>query len=208
MLRFLKGVKTSDEKIHLYIFSCWLILFYGIVEANIINHIYDKKSILRDEVRMLKEKECNSNRGFTLIELIVVIAIILILAGSLLPIVSTSKEEAKQVKAEADLDVIRSAAYMLHSDTNAWPKADCVTGPFGGGSCWDGQDLVEDTSGFPNWSGPYISVWQLDPWEYYYRVYDESLATSSKLFAQSFGPDQTDNGCSNDDICVQITSQD
>jgi len=57
----------------------------------------------------------NKRAGFTLVELIVVIAIIGLLAGVLLPALSSSRTTAKKTQARAEMDQIEVAweAYLL-----------------------------------------------------------------------------------------------
>jgi len=61
------------------------------------------------------------NNSFTLIELLVVIAIVAILAGAMVPMVSVTREDARQTKVLAELDAIKAAAFLLHHDTGQWP---------------------------------------------------------------------------------------
>jgi len=66
----------------------------------------------------------NHPRGFTLIEIVVVIAIIAVLAGILTPIVSKYIKESKAARALADLKRIHAALGAFYSDRNLkgiWP---------------------------------------------------------------------------------------
>jgi len=90
-------------------------------------------------------------QGFTLLELILVIAIIVVLAGAMLPVFNITRQEAKVAKATADLDNIKTAAIMYKGDTNTWPP----TGTAGLG-------LVSNNS-VAGWDGPYLTEWGNDP---------------------------------------------
>ena len=57
------------------------------------------------------------NRGFTLIEVIVVAAIIAILAGILVPMIFNQIDEAKKTRAQADCKTISTAILMFRKDT-------------------------------------------------------------------------------------------
>lgn len=61
------------------------------------------------------------NRGFTLIEVIVVAAIIAILAGILVPMIFNQIDEAKNARAQADCKSISSAILLFRRDTGKWP---------------------------------------------------------------------------------------
>lgn len=61
-------------------------------------------------------------RGFTLIELMIVMAIISIMASLLIPQFSTSIARAKDVKLKADLATLDSAIMMYYVDKGVYPK--------------------------------------------------------------------------------------
>ena len=67
-------------------------------------------------------------RGFTLVELLVVISIIAILMGLLIPAISLVKERAKQAKARTQLAQVQ-AALKIYKDVNGiYPEVD-YSGP-------------------------------------------------------------------------------
>lgn len=59
--------------------------------------------------------------GFTLVELLVVVAIVGILAGLAIPNMRTVMMRARATEVAADLDVVRVAAVQYHADSNSWP---------------------------------------------------------------------------------------
>lgn len=61
------------------------------------------------------------NKGFTLIELLVVITIMGILMGILLVSYQGARVSARDGKRKADLEQIRSALQMYHSDCGVYP---------------------------------------------------------------------------------------
>jgi len=137
-------------------------------------------------------------KGFTLLELLIVITILAILAGAMMPIFSTSRSTAESAKASADLDAIKSAAIMMHYDASAWP-IDAVDG-----SCFitNVTGCVNSTAG-GSWKGPYMASWEKDPWGNYYRIYNGS---SNYLYAASNGTNKVFDNCAANDTCILITA--
>src|SRR5438552_1803321 len=60
-------------------------------------------------------------RGFTLLELLVAIAVIGILVGLLIPVIGSARESARRSKAKTDLLQIVSALNSFNSDYQAYP---------------------------------------------------------------------------------------
>jgi len=83
-------------------------------------------------------------KGFTLIELIVVIAIIAIMGAVIAPNAFKSIEKAKIASTVQDLNSIKTAAAAYFTDTSAWPTA--------------AENLTAD-SGLSGWDGPYLDKW-------------------------------------------------
>lgn len=63
-----------------------------------------------------------NNKGFTLVELLVVIAIIGILAVLAVPALFKNIEKGKIADLEADISAIRSAALSVYADTSVMPQ--------------------------------------------------------------------------------------
>ncbi len=63
----------------------------------------------------------NKRKGFTLIEIIVVIACIALLAGILAPLVFKNIEDARIAKARSDIKAIAAGMTQFYSDVGSWP---------------------------------------------------------------------------------------
>ena len=59
--------------------------------------------------------------GFTLVELVVVVAVVSILARIALPSVEEAIARARAAAAVGDVEVVRTAAANYHARTNQWP---------------------------------------------------------------------------------------
>lgn len=109
--------------------------------------------------------------GFTLIEIMVVVAIIAILGAAVVPKIMARPDEARRVRATTDIAKISQALEMYKLDNFSYPSTDQGL-----------QALVQKPTGDPepaNWSdGGYLQSMPKDPWgrEYVYVSPGESGA--------------------------------
>ncbi len=169
----------------------------------------------------------SASRGFTIIELLVVVAIIGILATVVLTNFKGAQTRARISRAESALQNIEKAIVKMSIDVEKWPNG-CTVGiqsnpevdvsldtaglaeipPVGYvdvGCDWTNGDLA-------NWSGPYISADDLsDPWsknylfdpDYYpWQSCSSKTALSVTSVVVSHGPDGVQYTC--DDIYRKI----
>ena len=145
-------------------------------------------------------------RGFTLIELMVSMAIVAILVAISVPAYSEFKEKAKI--AQADLKNLQSAIQVLATDTDQWPGPNPV-GIVANGEVWDlnspsGGIIVAGS--FPNWRGPYLPAIKKDPWgnDYFFDP-DYEIAGVNYPVVGSFGPNKLGpNVYDSDDIYIVL----
>ena len=71
----------------------------------------------------MKGKEGNK-KGFTLVEVVVAIAVVALLAGILVPLISKNIEDSKKARAKNEAVVIAAAIGSLYKDVGWWPTTD------------------------------------------------------------------------------------
>jgi general secretion pathway protein G len=102
------------------------------------------------------------SRGFTLLELLVVIVIIGLLAGYVAPRYFSQVGKSEMQVARAQIEAIEKALDQYRLDTRRYPTLE------------QGLDVLTNRpANEPNWSGPYLKkAVPADPWgrAYVYRV--------------------------------------
>lgn len=154
--------------------------------------------------------------GFTLIEVIVVAAIIAILAGILVPMIFSQVEESRTSKAKGDAKSIQTAIQMFKKDVGKWPYyTDNTPGaPVTCSFLHTGTDAQVPTlsAGFDDttsvaladqlesnkfgyvatmWKGPYLTENTLDPWGKAYVINAGNFDSNPPeiVWVMSAGPD-------------------
>lgn len=159
----------------------------------------------------------NGAAGFTLIEVIVIVAILAILAGILVPMIFNQIDDAKLARAEADCKSISSAILAFRKDVGVWPNhsgagcgentqlligdgtlpAELAAMAFQTASPINFQNVLSiDDEGCYNatkYKGPYMSNVKADPWGYAYVLAANNFVAGSTdpVFVFSAGPNGT-----------------
>ena len=91
--------------------------------------------------------------GFTLVELLLVLAILTILAGLVLPKFAGRTEQARQTAAQSQIATFKTALDAFEVDNGYYPRGNNGL-----------LDLVQKPADAQNWRGPYLESIPLDPW--------------------------------------------
>jgi prepilin-type N-terminal cleavage/methylation domain-containing protein len=121
--------------------------------------IHDHSSVLTSHIRPLPAAPkargltsdlCRLSSGFTLIEVLVVIAMIAILAGLLYPAINGAQKQAKKVQAKNDLTQIVTAVNAFYTEYGRYPTAattDAAATYGPGGSVTENGSLFNELRG-------------------------------------------------------------
>ncbi|MBI1884504.1 MAG: type II secretion system protein GspG [Chlamydiae bacterium] len=141
-----------------------------------------KFSFLDGEMRFYK-------RGFTVIEMLVVISVIAILASIILPALNSAQKKAKITKTQSMIDSITTAFKQYRTDFGAYPLDDTIPNVSGGSptsaECiyyYSAASFVAGENADEITAGPYME----------YRQKDEGTSTQSA--------DMDGDGASDDSI--------
>jgi len=165
--------------------------------------------ILYDSIMNMKEDHFLL-RGFTLIEILVVIAIIGILASVVLTSLDSARAKAETISVISEIDGLKKAMEILYQDTLYYPNATpsfCrtvlpVNNEIDLNATSSG--LTANGLGWLNWNGPYIQN-AIDIWDTSYYLdedYDCTAAVegckgetiSNISVIVSCGPDRDNSG--------------
>ncbi len=130
-------------------------------------------------IRMHRKMHNNGQRGFTLVELLLVLVILALIAGLVLPGIIGKAESAKAKAASSQISRISMSVESFYLDTGSTPSSL--------------DQLVNEPSGVSGWNGPYIKNSLLkDPWgqDYKFRVPGEH----GDFDIWSFGADRQQGG--------------
>lgn len=136
-------------------------------------HPHGLKPLPKSQFKNPKSKMAH---GFTLVEIMLVVAIIGILAALVIPKIAGKSEEARETAAQADIKGgIKTALDEFNVDTGFYPQSL--------------QDLIQKPRNARVWHGPYLDQLPMDPWNnaYLYSYPGKHNAGGYDLW--SAGPD-------------------
>jgi general secretion pathway protein G len=125
-----------------------------------------------------KRNQTQRRHGFTLVEMLLVVAIIGILAALVIPKIAGTSEHSREVAAAADIHGgIKTALDHYEIDCGFYPRSL--------------NDLLVQPGDAKNWRGPYLDGTQLpvDPWGNPYVYYYPGKRNANGYDLFSVGPD-------------------
>jgi len=129
------------------------------------------------------------NKGFTLIELMLVVIIIGVLVSMVMPRLTGRTQQAKIAAAKADIEAnVALALDLFEVDNGRYPSSE------------EGLEaLLKEPSSVENWNGPYLKKKKkpADPWGNPYIYKSPGTHNMQDYDLQSYGPDGVE---SEDDI--------
>lgn len=136
---------------------------------------------------MLNRKLNNKKRGFTLVELLIVIVILAVLAAIAIPRFMDSGTRSKEASLKSDLKLVRNAIELFHNDTGAWPAATSdlavTTAPTAGKDNAGAAKTIN--SG--DYKGPYMQTVPTDPVSGSALTYSTTSPTVGKVSSSASG---------------------
>lgn len=142
--------------------------------------IMTTEKIMRKNVLSFQSKQ-PSSRGFTLIEIMIVVAILGILAAIIVPKIMSRPEQARLVKAKQDVLELQNAFDLYKLDNGFYPSTQQGI-----------QALVMQPISPPtpqNWKpGGYISRNPIDPWGRPYQYLNPGTHNPTGIDVFSYGP--------------------
>ena len=136
---------------------------------------------------MTRRPHIHRARGFTLLELLVVILIIGLLTGIVAPRLLAQVNRSEATAAKAQIDALATAVVAYRIDMGRLPSQDQGL-----------KALIEVPGGDPRWKGPYLSgAIPLDPWGAAYQ-YRNPGRRGGDFDIVSLGRDRANGGAGDD----------
>jgi len=121
-------------------------------------------------------------RGFTLIEIMVVVIVIALMGAMIAPTLFKKVEQAEKTRVAQDLRTIESALKFYRLDNYSYPTQALGL-----------EALVTQPGGQDRWNGPYLEKLPKDPWGRFYR-YANPGSHGREIEVYTLGADDVEGG--------------
>jgi len=137
-------------------------------------------------MKITPSRSARQSRGFTLIELMIVVVILGLLATIIMPRILDRPEQARRVKAKADIRSIQSMLALFKTDTKRFPTTS------------EGLQALVTNPGLDGYSREgYLDEVPTDPWGNRYAYICPGLH-GKDYDLESYGKDGEDGGVDDD----------
>jgi general secretion pathway protein G len=131
---------------------------------------------------MLHAVRCKLSKGFTLVEIMIVVVILGILATIIMPRILGRPEQARRMKAKVDIRNIESALALFKTDIGRFPSTS------------EGLEILVSDPGIKGYnSDGYLDKLPIDPWGNKY-IYISPGLHNKDYDLESYGKDGEDGG--------------
>jgi general secretion pathway protein G len=133
----------------------------------------------------VRRRTGRSRRGFTLIEILVVVIILTTLASAVMLSMRSKPDEARQARAQADIATIETALEAFRLDMRRYPADE------------EGISALvrpPDSEDADLWKGPYIKRLRKDPWDNPYVYVCPGYYNTEGFDLMSYGADGQEGG--------------
>jgi len=128
----------------------------------------------------------NGQRGFTLVEIMVVIIVLTILAAAIIPNLTGRTDDARVARARVDVASLEAAIDLFKMDLGRFPTSE------------EGLMVLRDlpqSDDATRWKGPYVKkAIPPDPWGNPYQFISPGVASPDTYDLFSYGADGTEGG--------------
>ncbi|MBV6457204.1 MAG: hypothetical protein HONBIEJF_00311 [Fimbriimonadaceae bacterium] len=136
---------------------------------------------------MLNRKYSQVARGFTLVELLIVIVILAVLAAIAIPRFMDSGLRSKEASLKSNIKLCRNAVELFHNDTGAWPSAlSDLTGSSAPAAGKDAAGAAKSITA-SDYKGPYLQSVPTDPVSGAAFTYSVTSPTVGKVTSSASG---------------------
>lgn len=136
---------------------------------------------------MKPRKQSITKKGFTLVELLVVMLILAILAAMIVPRIMSRGDDAKIAAAKGDIAALRKSLNLYYIDVGSYPTTD------------EGLEALDVApSDATGWKGPYLDKpLTNDPWQFPYTYLSPGSEGENSFDLYSTGSDGQEGGTGN-----------